>query len=306
MKKENNENLPIPSLRNIQSFLQVANCNSINTAAEQLNITPSAVSHQISTLERFIGKKLFIRNGKGVKLTLTGEKYLRDVSGAISEIGRATDQIINEGGKEILRVHSSPTFGLTWLMRRLGYFRDQYPDITLNLTCSYENLQFSRDNIDIDIRHGIADWDAYKVLTIKKDTMIVMASPAYLKQHPVINPEDLLTYELISSTSTLINWDKWFSYHNLSKSHINHSLSFDRSFMSFEAAKMGLGFILESKMLGTDFLREGSLVPVLSEDYAIPVNAHHIVMPHVNERTPKIKAFTDWVRNELQTNGFSI
>jgi len=95
--------LPLPSLRNIQAFLEVANTQSINVAAEKLNITASAVSHQIATLEKFLNKKLFIRNGKGVTLTEHGEIYLREVSGAISIIGRATDKMINESSNEILR-----------------------------------------------------------------------------------------------------------------------------------------------------------------------------------------------------------
>ena len=85
-----------------------------------------------------MGKKLFIRSGKGVTLTPTGEKYLRDVSAAMSAIGRATEQVMKEADNPVLRVHSSPTFGLTWLLRRLGKFRSEYPDITVNLSCSYE------------------------------------------------------------------------------------------------------------------------------------------------------------------------
>ncbi len=108
MTAHDKKNLPLPSLRNIQSFLEVANTLSIHTAAEQLNITPSAVSHQIAALEKFIGKKLFIRNGKGVALTKTAEKYLKEVSGAMSIIGRATDQLINDSAQQTLRVHSSP------------------------------------------------------------------------------------------------------------------------------------------------------------------------------------------------------
>lgn len=306
MNAVENSNLPLPSLRNLQSFLEVANVLSINIAAEQLSITPSAVSHQIAALEKFIGKKLFIRNGKGVVLTSTGEKYRREISGAMSIIGRATDQVIHDVNSEILRVHSSPSFGFIWLMKRVGGFRQLHPEITINLTCSYENVQFSRDNIDIDIRHGIPNWDTYRVLTMKNDRLIIMASPEYLLKHPISTPQDLLTCDLIHSTSTLFNWNKWFSYHNIANQHLNHSLSFDRSYMSIEAAKMGLGVILESSMLGMDYINEGVLVPVFNEMYTIPVNAHHLVMPHINERSFKVKTFIDWVGNELARNGFSL
>lgn len=306
MPAQDRQTLPIPSLRNIQSFIAVANSLSIHLAAEQLNVTASAVSHQIASLESWMGKKLFIRSGKGVTLTPTGEKYLRDVSAAMSAIGRATEQVMKEADNPVLRVHSSPTFGLTWLLRRLGKFRSEYPDITVNLSCSYENLQFARDNIDIDIRHGIPDWDAYRVMTIKNDALVVLASPAYLRAHPVNTPQDLLSQALISSTSTLVNWEKWFAWHNIDRPWLNFSLSFDRSYMSFEAARMGLGFILESKMMATDHLNDGSLVQVLPDETGIAINAHHLVMPHMNERTWKIQQFVEWIDRELLLSGYHL
>ena len=303
MSAQDRQTLSLPSLRNLQAFIAVANALSIHQAAEQLNVTPSAVSHQIASLESWMGKKLFIRSGKGVQLTPTGEKYLREVSAAMSAIGRATDQIVKEKDNAVLRVHSSPTFGLSWLLRRLGKFRAEYPDITINLTCSYENLQFARDNIDIDIRHGIPDWDAYRVMTIKNDTLVVLASPEYAQKHPISTPTDLLQQSLISSTSTLVNWEKWFAWHNIDRPWLNFSLSFDRSYMSFEAARMGLGFILESKMMATDHLKDGSLVQVLPDEMGIAINAHHLVMPHMNERAWKIQQFVEWIDRELRWSG---
>lgn len=83
-----NKNLPMPSLRNIQAFIEVAATGSLNLAAENLNITASAVSHQIASLEHFLGKKLFSRSSKGVTLTAVGEKYLKEVSGALNMIGQ--------------------------------------------------------------------------------------------------------------------------------------------------------------------------------------------------------------------------
>lgn len=306
MTPQDRQTLALPSLRNLQAFVAVANALSIHQAAEQLNVTPSAVSHQIASLESWMGKKLFIRSGKGVQLTPTGEKYLREVSAAMSAIGRATDQIIKEKDNAVLRVHSSPTFGLSWLLRRLGKFRAEYPDITINLTCSYENLQFARDNIDIDIRHGIPDWDAYRVMTIKNDTLVVLASPEYAAQYPIGAPADLLHQSLISSTSTLVNWEKWFAWHNIDRPWLNFSLSFDRSYMSFEAARMGLGFILESKMMATDHLHDGSLVQVLPDEMGIAINAHHLVMPHMNERAWKIQQFVEWIDRELRLSGYHL
>lgn len=296
--------LPLPSLKNLQAFIEVASAGSINIAAINLNVTPSAVSHQISALEEFLGRKLFTRSGKGVRLNTLGEDYLQQISGALNIIGRVSDKIINEPHSDILRIHSSPSFGVLWLIRRLGKFRQRHPDILINLTCSYENLQFSRDNIDIDIRHGIPEWDGYKTLTIKNERLIVMASAEYLRRHPVFGPEDIAHHNLVHSSVTLASWERWLSFHKITTQRPEYHLSFDRSYMSFEAGKMGLGLILESSLLAGELLERGELESVFQEHYAYPITAHHLVMPHINERSRKVKVFIEWMREELAAGGF--
>lgn len=298
--------LPIPSLRNIQTFIEVANTGSINQAAEVMNITASAVSHQVASLEQFIGKKLFIRSGKGVLLTHIGEKYLQEVSGAVSIIGRATDQVINDIHHEHLRIHSAPSFGLLWLIQRLNKFRKEYPDLKISLTCSYENLQFSRDNLDIDVRHGLPEWPTLNVRTIKNEKVIPYASRDYLAGKSINQPADLLHHELIHSDSTLVNWNTWLSWHGVEHHNKNYYFSFDRSYMSIEAARMGMGIILESNLLADDYLRQHHLVPVFASDHGMAVAAHHFVLPHVNEQKEKVKVFLRWVEKELSHAGFAM
>ncbi len=298
--------LPIPSLRNIQTFIEVANTGSINQAADFLNITASAVSHQVSSLEQFIGKKIFIRSGKGVSLTPIGEKYLKEVSGAVSVIGRATDQVINDIHHEHLRIHSAPSFGLLWLIQRLNKFRQEYPDLKISLTCSYENLQFSRDNLDIDVRHGLPEWPTLNVKTIKNEKLIPFASRDYLAGKAIKVPADLLQYELIHSDSTLVNWNTWLAWYGVEHHNKNYYFSFDRSYMSIEAARMGMGIILESNLLADDYLRQHNLVPVFNDDRSMAVAAHHFVLPHVNEQKEKVKVFLAWVEKELSASGFAM
>ncbi|MGD8105447.1 LysR substrate-binding domain-containing protein [Pantoea sp. FN0302] len=298
--------LPLPSLKNILAFIEVANTGSLNSAAENLNVTASAVSHQIAALESFLGKKLFTRNGKGVVLTLTGEVYLKEIAGPLTLIGRATEKAIHDIHHEHLRVHSSPSFGLLWLMKRLDKFRQAHPDIQLNLTCSYENLQFARDNLDIDIRHGLAEWPTLNVKTIKNEKMVVLASPEYLARHPITHPEQLVVNELINSEITLIGWDVWFSWHGVEYKNKNFVFSFDRSYMSFEAACMNMGFILESDLLAQEYIQAGKLKPVFNDSFAMPVSAHHLVYPHVSEKKEKMQRFLGWLEHELQASGFHL
>ncbi|NUU66845.1 LysR family transcriptional regulator [Enterobacteriaceae bacterium BIT-l23] len=305
-RRDNNNNLPLPSLRNIQAFIEVANAGSINLAAEILNITASAVSHQIAALESFIGKKLFVRSGKGVILTSIGQQYLKDVSGALSIIGRATDQAINDIHHEHLRIHSAPSFGLLWLMIRLDKFRQRHPELQLSLSCSYENLQFARDNIDIDIRHGFSEWPTLSVRTVKHERVMVLAAPEYLASHAIHEPASLLDCDLIHSNSTLINWNHWFAFHDVENHGKNFIFSFDRSYMSLEAARMGMGVILESSLLAADYIRRGLLVPVFDGAFSMPLNAHHFVFPHGADKKEKVALFLAWIGTELQNEGFEV
>ncbi|HDX5341290.1 TPA: LysR family transcriptional regulator [Citrobacter sedlakii] len=301
-----NKTLPVPSLRNIQAFIEVADAGSLNIAAENLNITASAVSHQIASLENYLGKKLFSRSSKGVKLTTIGERYLKEVSGALNIIGQATNQVIHDIHQDYLRIHSAPSFGLLWLMPRLDRFRQAWPELKISLTCSYESIQFSRDNIDIDIRHGLSQWPTLVVKTIRNESVLPYSSQTWLEHHPVKSPEDLLSCDLIHSDSTLINWNNWFSWHKVRGFNKNFIFNFDRSYMSIEAARMGLGVILESNLLAGESLRKQHLQPVFAEDVSMSVNAHHLVMPHTSEQKAKVKAFIAWISEELNAAGFQI
>lgn len=301
-----NKNLPMPSLRNIQAFIEVAATGSLNLAAENLNITASAVSHQIASLEHFLGKKLFSRSSKGVTLTAVGEKYLKEVSGALNMIGQATSQVINDIHQDYLRIHSAPSFGLLWLMPRLDKFRQAWPALKISLTCSYESIQFSRDNIDIDIRHGLSQWPTLLVRTIKNERVLPYSAVSYLASHPVQAVEDLLACDLIHSDSTLINWSNWLSWHKVRGWHKNFIFNFDRSYMSIEAARMGMGVILESNLLAGGHVRQGQLTPVFADERSMPVGAHHFVLPHANEQKEKVQRFFAWVAGELKEEGFHI
>ena len=200
-----NKSLPMPSLRNIQAFIEVADTGSLNLAAEHLNITASAVSHQIASLEQYLGKKIFSRSSKGMVLTAIGEKYLKEVSGALNIIGQATNQVIND-------IHQD---------------------------------YFSRDNIDIDIRHGLSQWPTLVVKTIKNERMLPYSSSTYLASREVQTIEDLLACDLIHSDSTLIGWSNWLSWHKVRGWNKSFIFNFDRSYMSIEAARMGMGIVLE-------------------------------------------------------------
>ena len=288
----------LPPLKAIQAFEQTARFGNVARAAELLDLTPSAVSHQLAKLEAMIGRQLFFRTARGVTLTPVGEQYLTEVSGILHSLAVATERATSDVSLDCLRLHSSPSFGLLWLMPRLEQFRQSHPDIQLNLSCSYESLHFSRDKIDVDIRHGMPNWPSYEVRTIRNEKIAVMASPKLLEKRPIRVLADLLDSNLILSEATLIKWPQLFAQHGLSRPEQPYTLSFDRSYMTLEAASYGLGFALESTLLAQDYLARGALVEV-APALSASITAHHLVFPRAHSNFPRVRRFLEWMQKEL-------
>lgn len=293
----------LPSLKALQAFEQTANSGNIIKAAEDLNLTPSAVSHQISSLEQFLNKKLFHRNGRGLSLTGAGEYYLAAIQGALHMINTATSEIIERQEREELNIHTSPTFGHLYLLPRIQKFQALYPELKINILCSYENVQFNLNQVDVDIRHGLFSWTNLNVIPIRNEFATVLAHPTLIEESKIHTPKDLLTQNLILSQTTLIQWQQWFAHHGVELSRkLEFSFTFDRSYMSYETAKQGLGFILENSLLAKKYIQDGDLHPVFSPDFDMPVNAHYIVYPHSHKKFSRVKIFTDWLLSELEQN----
>jgi DNA-binding transcriptional LysR family regulator len=270
----------------------------VNGAADELGLTASAVSHQISNLESIIGQPLFQRAGRGLVLTPTGERYLADVTGSLADLSRATERASSRTDVDILRVHSSPSFGLMWLLPRLASFQEANNDIQLNVACSYENVSFTNGFYDIDVRHGYNNWSNLEVRTVRGEYIAPLASPQYLDRHPVKTPDDLLAHRLIFSESPLVQWKQWFGRTGVAAAHKTFDFSFDRSYMSLETAALGLGIALESLLLASVKIGDGLLVPVFDHSYAVEVGAHHLAYPPQNATLPRVERFLAWIERE--------
>ena len=289
----------LPSLKSLRVFEEVAQSGNVARAAEKLNITPSAASHQLANLEKELGSILFHRSAKGVALTLAGERYLAEIRPLILSLTQATARLRNEKDRSALRIHCAPSFGLLWLLPRIHQFREAHPDIQVSLSCSYENLSFSRDNIDIAVRHGFPEWKAFEIKTIRHEKMSVLASPDYLDKYPLRMPDELNNHALILSESPLIQWPQWFATQQLPQPTQEWLFRFDRSYMSLEAAMLGHGLIFESELLAADYLRSGKLVRVFDEAMSLPVSAHHLVYPRGYAQFPRVSYFLQWIQAQL-------
>lgn len=279
------------------AFEAVARRLSFARAADELHLTPSAVSHQIAKLEQFLGFLLFERTPRGITLSEAGESYLKRVAGALGAIGNATNDI-RKGVRNTLYVHSSTSIASLWLMPRLGKFVRAFPDISLSLSASPAHSDFALGQVDVDIRYGVPEWPNLVVEPIFEERIMPLASPDLLARQPVHVPSDLLQRPLIQSTVSLVQWPAWFASRHLIGTPERFAFRFDRASMALEAAVQGLGVALESDRIAAPHLDAGRLRPVFHPAWSLPIKAHFMVYPERHAQRPEVAQFVAWVREQ--------
>lgn len=288
----------LPPFKGVLALEVVSRLGSVSKAADELNLTVSAVSHQIANLEDFVGCKLFERSPRGLSLTEVGMRFQRDISGALDLIAHAAQHARSAEAIEVLRIHLSPTFASLWLMPRLPAFRALHPDIRVQLTSSHTEADFSRADVDLDIRYGVARWPNLHVETIFTEKIVPLINPRLKEKLKIKTPADLLTQDLIFSDVNLVQWPRWFAAHGVPENPSRYALSFDRAYMVIDAAIQGLGVALDSNIMAQSALKRGELVEVFDQDFGIPVHAHHLVYPIQHAQWPRVEKFTNWLRSE--------
>lgn len=287
----------VPPVAGLQAFEAVARRRSFALAATELHLTASAISHQVARLESQLGVRLFERNAHGVRLSVAGDLYLARVSGALSAIAAATDDL-RQGVSNSLYVHAAPSLASLWLMPRLRAFARAHPDISLNLSAAHTHSDFALGQADIDIRYGVPQWPNLVVEPLFEERIVPLASPAFIQQHRLKRPEHLLDVPLIQSTVSVVQWPDWFAAFTEQRAPDRFAVRFDRAQMALDAATQGLGVALESATNAGRHIVERKLRPVFGLDKAIKVKAHFAVYPARHAKRPPVEAFLTWLHSE--------
>ena len=287
----------LPPIANLQAFEAVARRRSFALAAAELNLTASAISHQVSRLEAQLDIRLFERSAHGVRLSPAGEHYLMHVGAALNAIATATDDL-RQGIRNSLYVHTAPSIASLWLMPRLHRFAQAYPEISLNLSAAHTPSDFALGQADIDIRYGIPQWGDLVVEPLFEEAIVPLASPAFIRAHKLKRAEQLLDLPLIQSNVSIVQWSDWFGRFTKLRAPDRFSLRLDRAQMSLDAATQGLGVALESAVNAGGHLADGRLKAPFGMDQAVRVKAHFAVYPERHAKRPAVDAFLSWLHSE--------
>lgn len=290
----------LPPLKAVQAFEAASRLGSFVAAAEELHLTPSAISHQIRLLEERLGITLFHRVHRAVELTDVGRRYAEGVAEALGLIEASTRSIERTGKSDILTVHSVPSFATQWLMPRLSRFSALNPDIDVRLNASASPVDLATGEADFDIRYGhIFPATGVTVVPFPEETIVVNCSPRLLpRRRGGRKAMDLSEATLIHSEVNLYSWRDWLKDHPQAKIQLDRGPRFDRTFMAINCAVDGMGVALESRLLIERELDSGKLVLPFGLDGPKLV-CHRLMYLKTKGHLPKMKAFTEWLFDEL-------
>lgn len=290
----------IPPLNPLRVFEAAARLGSFTRAADELHVSQSAVSRQISLLEDYLDIKLFKRDQRGISLTEAGRAYQEEVGPAFAQIAMATKSLLvgSRGGP--INVRAYTTFAAKWLMRRLPRFHALNPEIEVNLSTDVKPVDFNRENIDLAIQFGDGHWEGTHCEHLFDDEITPICSPALLKAAPLDTIEDLKRHRLLDSRYRKSDWRDWLAaVGRPGLADGQDSMMFSSSILTYQAAIDGLGIAIGQIRLLDQELEQGTLIRPFQQVVRRPF-AYYLLMPQRDALPKKVHIFRDWLLDEIR------
>lgn len=263
-------------------------------------MTQAAVSYQIRLLEERIGVPLFDRTGKRVHLSATGERLAPTMTEVLDLLASAFDEVAGRS-HGTLNLSVIPTFASNWLAQRMGRFQDAHPRLSVRLSLSRHLADFSRGEIDAAIAVGTGDWPGLESHELVKADITPMLAPQLAQRIGGLRePNDLLRCPLINKTDAL--WTLWFAAAGVERSvpDEENGSNLGSQHLEGHAAAAGQGAAILTPFFHTESLAAGRLVQPF-DLVCSSGKSYWLCYPVARRKAPEIKAFRDWIRNELKT-----
>jgi len=288
--------LTLPSLNGLRAFESAARHLSFTRAANELNVTQTAISHQIRRLEDQLGIRLFERRTRELRLTRDAAAYLPAIQAAFQELRQATARLRRPARDGLLTISTTASLAAKWLVTRVAAFQDANPGLEVRITTSAALVDFQREEIDMAVRYGRGSWPGLRARWLMAEDIFPVCAPSLLQgTTPLRRPEDLVHHTLLHTSASREDWQLWLTAAGMPVSiAARRGMSFDQSFMAVQAAVDGLGVALgRTRFVEADIAAGRLVVPF---DVVLPADAgFYIVAPEETADTPKIALFRDWL-----------
>ncbi len=289
----------LPPTATLRAFEVATRHATFTSASEELHVTQSAVSHQLKHLEDLWGLQLFQR-GKSLRLTPAGAALAPIVREFFMNLEATLTDLREQKGRVRLKVSTTYSFALKWLLPRLPGLSQQHPEILITLETSDKAINFSSADSDVAIRLGNGHYPALHSEFMLRGQIFPVASPDLLNRFGTPNePAELLRYPLLTrdGADLVPKWEAWFEHVGVGVSTLKESVRFADTNMTIEAALLGQGIALARSGHVEAEINDGSLMRLFNVPFASPV-AYFFVCPKGLETQPHIISFRNWLLAE--------
>jgi LysR family transcriptional regulator, glycine cleavage system transcriptional activator len=293
----------LPSLNGLRAFEAAARHLSFTNAAAELNVTQTAISHQIRRLEQELGIRLFVRQNRALALTAEAKDYLPGVRAAFNDLRQATDRLLRKDNEHVLTVSTLASFAAKWLLPRLSSFQEEHPGIDVRITTSSALVDFRSGDVDAAIRYGRGRWSDLRADWLMRDELFPVCSPTLLKgSRPLKSPQDLAHQTLLHTSGGYDDdWRLWLTAAGLPTDISEQpGLTFDLIFVTVQAAIDGIGVAMGRTSYVEGDVADGRLVVPFKT--TLPSDAgFYLVSPQARTDSGKLSAFRQWLGRVVQS-----
>lgn len=285
----------LPTFTALQCFEASARHLNFTHAAKELNLTQSAVSHQVRNLEKFLGVDMFQRVGKKLILTPDGERYAKDVAQNMDVLEACTLSVMTQSKPgNVLNLGTFPTFGSIWLIPKLADFAQQHPNIQLNLETHTDTFDLHNSHLDMAILYGNGTWPDTVSHKIAEESTIAVCTPKLIEDKTDLRPEDVQNYPLLRLKSRASAWLEWMQAKDITSKNFVSGPCFEQFNMLIRAAHAGLGVAVLPTFFVQDELDSGELIAPFGEAIKSD-DAYYLVYAQRKSGDDNIQKFTDWI-----------
>ncbi|MYM32961.1 transcriptional regulator GcvA [Duganella sp. FT94W] len=285
----------LPNFSALRAFEAAARHENFSRAAEELHLTHGAISHQVRGLEEELGRPLFVRHGRQVKITHDGLKFAQLLGKAFADIAAATDTMRAAGGNQRLTISSIPSFAARWLAPRLGRFIERYPEIEVVLQSSGALQDLTREGVDVGIRFGRGNYPGMLVVRLMGDVYYPVVSPHYRNGALPVEPAELARHTLLRS---LARWTPWLRAAGVALAEPSGGVMFEDLTMLIRSAADGNGVALVRHVVAMQEIASGQLLRLFDIATPSPDEYYFVTPPHAAAK-PQVQAFRDWLLEEI-------
>lgn len=291
-------NKTLPPLNWLRSFDAAGRHLNFTLAANELHLTPAAISQQIRGLESHLGAPLFERLPRGLKLTDAGNAYLPSVHQAIDKLAVTTNEVFGKSRIKQITICSNLVFFCHWLAPKLGEFNRRYPDIIIRCT---SNIWGSDDdgNADVSIRYGDGQWPGLNNDRLTWDYLIPVCSPVLAVGPPPRSPLELDQHTLLHVIGYKDGWGHWLKETGYQQVNIQQGIEFDTLISASKMAVLGHGIALGRTSVVRHMLKEGCLIAPFPERVATD-EAFYLTSPVTAISRPHVDTFKEWLLGEIE------